>query len=205
MNCSGAAKVKIDRPQTLQVKEGHRAIDPSVKLWLNIKVMAWTSISNKVFWKAHFSGSWNFLWNCMKSLWKRKDSNSLILKASTRNIWQTFHFMLLFLLVGLGWFPAVIREGPEVFEILEEKCKFNSYRSSLEFLLSRLASSYQDWETKKNHGFWFGLSFFSDSLKLFRELPLEKKKKDLRKESFRYYPDSCCTKLASGLSAHEDL
>lgn len=52
----------------------------------------------------------------------------------------------------------------------------------------------------------FGFFFlFPDSLKLFRKLPFKKKKKGFQKENFRYYLDLSCTKIASGLSAHEDL
>lgn len=150
------------------------------------------------------------LWNCKKSLWRGKDSNSLVLRASARNSWQTFHFMPLFLLVGLGWVPAVIREGPEIFEILEEvKCKFNRYLSSLEFLVSRLISIYQDQERKRNDSVCFLCCFFIiiifDSLKWFRKLLFKKKMEGLRKESFRYYPNSSHTTTALGLSAHEEL
>lgn len=113
--------------------------------------------------------------NHKKSLQRRKDSNSLVLKTSTRNSWNAFHFMLLFFSVGLGW------EGPEISGILEEeKCKFNSCLNSLELLVSRLASFYQDWERKNNHGI-----IFSDSLKLFRKLPFQKKKKGPQKGKFQ--------------------
>jgi len=142
---------------------------------------------------------------CKKCLWRRKDSNSLVLKASTRNFWQTFHFLLLFFLVGLGWVPAMIRESPEIFEVLEVKCKFNRYLRSVEFLFSRLTSIYQDWEWKKIEGICCFFCLFSDSLKLFRKLPFEKKKEGLRKQSFTCYPDSSCTKIALGLSAPEEL
>lgn len=49
LNCSGAAKVKTDKPQTLQVQEGHRTIDLSGKLCNKTKVMPWTFNSNKDF------------------------------------------------------------------------------------------------------------------------------------------------------------
>jgi len=38
----------------------------------------------------------------------------------------------------------MIRESPEIFEVLEVKCKFNRYLRSVEFLFSRLTSIYQD-------------------------------------------------------------
>lgn len=99
----------------------------------------------------------------------------------------------------------MIREGPEICELLEEdKCKFNRYLRSLEFLDSTLTSIYQKWEKMKKHSFFV---LFSDSLKLFGKPPLENKKKmkGLSKESFKYYPDPNYTNVDPGLSVHKAL
>lgn len=162
LNCSGAAKVTTDRPQTVQVKEGHRTIDLSRKLCDQTEVMPWTFNSNKDFWKAHCNGwDWQFYETVRNLFEEEKTVIVLYLRPQQGIPGKLSIYVAIFLIMDLGWVSARIKEGKEIFEILGGvKCKYNRCLNSLEFLVSRLTSIYQGWE-RNNHGTWCCLGFFS--------------------------------------------